>query len=139
MPIPVPCLRFDNRAEEAAKLYTSVFPNSEITDVSRYVPDQPMPEGTVLTVSFTLDGAPFTALNGGPMYSFSEAVSFQISCADQDEVDRYWEALSSSDEPRSETASRFVSKSTSATSCGRACSTRIVGWSGSGKWILARA
>ncbi len=99
MPGPVPCLWFDRDAEAAAQYYTSLFPNSRITEVSHYGPDQPMPEGTVLTVAFVLDGVEFTALNGGPMYTFTEAVSFQIECADQDEVDRYWAALTDGGEP----------------------------------------
>jgi predicted 3-demethylubiquinone-9 3-methyltransferase (glyoxalase superfamily) len=88
-----PCLWFDGQAEDAAKFYVSLFPNSTITDVSHYGPDMPMPEGTALTVAFELDGRPFTALNGGPEYSFTEAVSFQWSCKDQAEVDKYWDAL----------------------------------------------
>lgn len=93
-----PCLWFDNQAEEAAEFYTSVFPNSKITEVSRYGPDSPMPEGTVLTVAFELDGREFVALNGGPMFTFSEAVSFQVDCKDQDEVDYYWSALTAGGE-----------------------------------------
>ncbi|OUM39442.1 VOC family protein [Arthrobacter sedimenti] len=85
-----PCLWFDGQAEEAAQLYTSVVRNSRIVDVSRagQGPDDP-----ALTVSFDLDGQPFVALNGGPEFSFTEAVSFQIACADQAEVDHYWSAL----------------------------------------------
>jgi predicted 3-demethylubiquinone-9 3-methyltransferase (glyoxalase superfamily) len=94
MPKTVPCLWFDGQAEEAAKLYTSVFPNSTITQVSRYGPDMPGPEGEAMFVSFTLDGQQFGGLNGGPLYQFSEAISFQIMCKDQDEVDHYWERLS---------------------------------------------
>jgi predicted 3-demethylubiquinone-9 3-methyltransferase (glyoxalase superfamily) len=93
MPKTVPCLWFDGQAEEAAKLYTSVFPNSSIDQVSRYGPDMPGPEGEAMFVSFTLDGQRFGGLNGGPMYQFSEAISFQIMCKDQDEVDHYWERL----------------------------------------------
>lgn len=88
-----PCLWFDTQAEEAAKFYTSVFPNSTIDEVTRYGKDMPMPEGTALTVEFTLDGQTFTALNGGPQFTFSEAISFQVDCADQAEVDRYWDTL----------------------------------------------
>ena len=88
-----PCLWFDTEGEDAAKLYTSIFPNSRITHVSRYGEAGPRPAGTVLTVEFELDGKPFTALNGGPQYKFTEAVSFQIDCADQEEVDKYWDAL----------------------------------------------
>lgn len=85
-----PCLWFDGQAEEAAALYTSVVRNSRIFDVSRTGPSESDP---ALTVSFELDGQPFVGLNGGPQYSFTEAVSFQISCDDQEEVDRYWAAL----------------------------------------------
>ena len=89
-----PCLWFDTDGEEAANFYTSLFPNSTIQNVSRYGEGGPRAAGTVMTVSFELDGLEFLALNGGPNYTFSEAVSFMVSCADQDEVDRYWEALS---------------------------------------------
>jgi predicted 3-demethylubiquinone-9 3-methyltransferase (glyoxalase superfamily) len=89
-----PCLWFDTDGEEAAAFYTSLFPNSRILNVSRYGEAGPRPAGTTMTVSFELDGLEFLALNGGPEYSFSEAVSFQVPCADQDEVDRYWNALS---------------------------------------------
>lgn len=88
-----PCLWFDTDAEEAAEFYTSLFSNSRILDVTRYGPAGPGPEGRVMTVSFELDGREFLALNGGPQFTFTEAVSFQIPCADQDEVDRYWTAL----------------------------------------------
>jgi predicted 3-demethylubiquinone-9 3-methyltransferase (glyoxalase superfamily) len=93
MPATTPCLWFDGQAEEAATFYTQVFPNSSITDVTRYGPGAPLPEGTALTVGFSLDGQRYTALNGGPQFSFTEAVSFQIACADQDEVDHYWDRL----------------------------------------------
>ena len=93
MPAFTPCLWFDTEGEEAARLYTSVFPNSKVIGVERYGEAGPRTEGTVMTVNFELDGKPFLALNGGPQYSFSEAISFQIDCADQDEVDRYWNAL----------------------------------------------
>jgi predicted 3-demethylubiquinone-9 3-methyltransferase (glyoxalase superfamily) len=89
-----PCLWFDTDGEEAANFYTSLFPNSTILNVSRYGEGGPRAAGTVMTVSFELDGLEFLALNGGPNHTFSEAVSFMVSCADQDEVDRYWEALS---------------------------------------------
>lgn len=88
-----PCLWFDTQAEDAAKFYTSVFKNSSIGAVSRYSEGMPMPAGTVLTVAFTLDGQEFTALNGGPAFRFTEAISFQIDCADQAEVDEYWNRL----------------------------------------------
>lgn len=96
MPKTIPCLWFDTDAEEAAALYVSVFPNSAITGVTRYGPGGPRPEGLALTVSFTLDGQEYVALNGGPEFTFSEAISFQIPCADQAEVDHYWNALTDS-------------------------------------------
>jgi predicted 3-demethylubiquinone-9 3-methyltransferase (glyoxalase superfamily) len=89
-----PCLWFDGRAEEAAQFYTSIFPESAIAAVSRAPADNPSTHaGDVLLVSFTLSGQPFTALNGGPQFPFTEAVSFAIDCVDQAEVDRYWDAL----------------------------------------------
>lgn len=89
-----PCLWFDGNAEEAARLYTSLFPNSRIGKVTRSPADTPSgPEGSVLTVDFTLAGQRFIGLNGGPDFKFNEAVSFSIDCEDQAEVDRYWEAL----------------------------------------------
>ena len=88
-----PCLWFDGNAEDASNLYISIFKNSKITDISRYGDAGPLPKGTVLTVAFELDGQPYTALNGGPQYKFTEAVSFQISCDSQDEVDHYWNGL----------------------------------------------
>ena len=88
-----PCLWFDGNGLEAAELYISVIPNSRITDVSYYGPDQPGKEGSVLTVAFELAGRPYTALNGGPAFKFTEAISLQVSAADQDEVDRYTERL----------------------------------------------
>lgn len=89
-----PCLWFDTQGEDAATFYVSVFPNSKILDIARYGAAGPRPEGTVMTVSFELDGQEFLALNGGPEYTFSEAISFQVSCEDQDEVDRFWSKLS---------------------------------------------
>ena len=89
-----PFLWFDGKAEEAAKFYTSVFPNSKIGDILRNGPDGPGPQGSVLTVAFELDGQKFTALNGGPHYQFSPATSFVVNCETQDEVDYYWEKLS---------------------------------------------
>ncbi|MGH3319782.1 MAG: VOC family protein [Streptosporangiaceae bacterium] len=88
-----PCLWFDTEAEEAAKLYTAIFPNSRIVDVSRYGEAGPGPEGTVMTVTFELDGQEFVALNGGPQFTFSEAVSFQVHCETQEEVDAFWSSL----------------------------------------------
>jgi predicted 3-demethylubiquinone-9 3-methyltransferase (glyoxalase superfamily) len=88
-----PFLWFDTEGEDAAKLYTSIFPNSKITDVSHYGSAGPRPEGMVMTVGFELDGQKFVALNGGPNYTFNEAISFQVSCKDQEEVDAYWGKL----------------------------------------------
>ena len=94
MPTVTPFLWFDKNAEEAAKFYTSVFPNSRIDNVYRSAADNPStPKGAILTVDFTVDGQRFTALNGGPEFPFTEAVSFAIDCADQAEVDRYWDEL----------------------------------------------
>jgi predicted 3-demethylubiquinone-9 3-methyltransferase (glyoxalase superfamily) len=90
-----PCLWYDTNAEEAANFYVSVFKNSEITEVSRYGEGAPMPEGTVLVVRFRLDGHEFMALNGGPEFKFTEAVSFQIDCKSQEEVDYFWNTLTS--------------------------------------------
>jgi predicted 3-demethylubiquinone-9 3-methyltransferase (glyoxalase superfamily) len=89
-----PCLWFDTEGEEAAEFYTSIFPNSRIVDVARYGSAGPRPEGTVMTVAFELDGREFVALNGGPNFQFNEAVSFQVPCRDQAEVDAFWSALS---------------------------------------------
>ena len=88
------CLWFDTEGEEAARFYTSVFPNSRITGVMHYGSAGPRDEGTVMTVQFELDGMPFVALNGGPDFDFTEAISLQIHCETQEEVDRYWETLS---------------------------------------------
>lgn len=87
------CLWFDGVAEDAARLYTSVFPRSRILSVVRYGAGAPGPEGSVMTVTFELDGREFTALNGGPVYTISPAVSFVIHCRTQAEVDHYWERL----------------------------------------------
>jgi predicted 3-demethylubiquinone-9 3-methyltransferase (glyoxalase superfamily) len=93
-----PCLWFDDQAEEAARFYTSVFKNSKIGRISRYGKEgfeiHGRPEGMVMTMEFELDGQPFTALNGGPVFKFNEAVSFQVLCDTQEEVDYYWERLS---------------------------------------------
>lgn len=93
-----PCLWFDDNAEEAVKFYTSVFKNSKIGKISRYGKEgyeiHGQPEGTVLTVELELNGQTFTALNGGPVFKFNEAISFQVSCKSQKEVDYYWEKLS---------------------------------------------
>ena len=93
-----PFLWFDNQAEEAAKFYTSIFPNSQVGTVSRYdeasAKASGRPSGTAMVVSFTLNGQEFTALNGGPVFKFTEAISFVINCDGQEEVDMYWEKLS---------------------------------------------
>jgi predicted 3-demethylubiquinone-9 3-methyltransferase (glyoxalase superfamily) len=89
-----PCLWFDTEGEEAATLYTSVFPNSKILEVARYGEAGPREAGTVMTVSFELNGQKFLALNGGPDFKFNEAISFQIDCENQEEVDLYWNKLS---------------------------------------------
>lgn len=101
-----PCLWFDHQAEEAAAFYTGIFPNSRITSVSRF-PDAGQeihgkPAGSVMTVSFELDGQPFVALNGGPVFQFNEAVSLQIDCADQAEVDHYWTRLGAGGDERAQ-------------------------------------
>lgn len=93
MPKPTPCLWFDTQGEDAARFYTSLFPNSRILEISHYGEANPGQAGQVMVVRFELDGQEFMALNGGPQYTFSEAVSFSIDCTDQAEVDRYWEAL----------------------------------------------
>lgn len=93
-----PCLWFDNQAEDAAKFYTGIFKNSRIVNISRYGEAgreiHGRPAGSVMTVAFELEGQAFTALNGGPVFTFNEAVSFQIYCETQREVDYYWEKLS---------------------------------------------
>src|SRR5215510_1572013 len=94
-----PCLWFDTEGEDAAKFYTSIFPNSKIVDVSRYGSAGPRPEGTVMQVTFELDGQQFFALNGGPDFTFNEAISLEVDCESQEEVDKYWEALTDGGEP----------------------------------------
>jgi predicted 3-demethylubiquinone-9 3-methyltransferase (glyoxalase superfamily) len=89
-----PCLWFDTEAEDAADFYVSVFKNSQVVSVSRYGEAGPRAAGTVMTVDFELDGQAFTALNGGPEFPFTEAVSLQVDCETQEEVDRYWSVLS---------------------------------------------
>ena len=86
-------LWFDDQAEEAASFYTSLFKNSRIVDVRRWSDAGPGPAGEVATVDFELDGRQYVALNGGPEFSFTEAISLQIDCDDQAEVDHYWQAL----------------------------------------------
>ena len=91
------CLWFDNRAEEAAKFYTSIFKNSSVGKITRYgkagFEFHKQPEGTVMTVEFTLDGQEFMGLNGGPIFKFNESVSLVVHCANQEEVDYYWSKL----------------------------------------------
>jgi predicted 3-demethylubiquinone-9 3-methyltransferase (glyoxalase superfamily) len=91
------CLWFDNQAEEAANFYTGIFKNSKIESISRYGKEgfefHGKPEGTALTVVFQINGQQFTALNGGPEFKFTEAISFQVFCDTQEEIDHYWEKL----------------------------------------------
>ena len=98
-----PCLWFDDQAEAAANTYIGIFPNSRIAHIERYGEvgheHHGKPSGSVMTVAFELDGQPFTAFNGGPIFRFNEAVSFQIFCDTQDEVDHYWSNLSAGGDP----------------------------------------
>ena len=93
-----PFLWFDDQAEEAANFYVSVFKNSKIKGMSRYGEEGPGPKDTVMTVDFELDGQEFVALNGGPRFKFTEAVSFVVNCETQEEIDYYWETLSAGGE-----------------------------------------
>lgn len=93
MPTITPNLWFDTQGLEAAEFYCSIFPNSKVTNVTHYNDAGPGPAGTVLTVDFELDGQEYTAINGGPEFTFTEAISLAINCADQDEVDYYWDKL----------------------------------------------
>jgi len=101
-----PCLWFDSEAEEAAAFYTGIFPNSRITQISRYGEAgreiHGKTPGSVMVTAFELDGQAFTALNGGPQFRFNEAISFQVSCETQIEVDHYWDRLSESGEERAQ-------------------------------------
>ena len=101
-----PCLWFDNQAEEAAKFYTGIFKHSKIGNISRYGKEgqeiHNQKPGTVMTVAFELDGHKFTALNGGPLFKFTEAISFQVHCETQEEVDYYWEKLSAGGDPNAQ-------------------------------------
>jgi predicted 3-demethylubiquinone-9 3-methyltransferase (glyoxalase superfamily) len=101
-----PCLWFDDQAEEAAEFYTAIFRNSRIVNISRYGEAgrevHGKPAGTVMTVEFELDGQAFTALNGGPVFKFNEAISLQVNCDTQEEVDYYWEKLSESGDERAQ-------------------------------------
>lgn len=89
-----PFLWFDNQAEEAINFYTSVFKDSKILIVAKYGKEGPGPEGTVMTAKFMIEGQEFVALNGGPQFTFSEAISFVINCENQEEIDYYWDKLS---------------------------------------------
>ena len=99
MPRITPNLWFDTESLEAAEFYVSVFPNSRINNVLYYGEAGPRAAGMVLTVDFILDGQDYTAINGGPDFTFSEAISLLVNCADQDEVDYYWDTLSAGGEP----------------------------------------
>ncbi len=88
-----PFLWFDSQAEEAAKFYTSIFKNSKIETIARYGDEGPGPKGTVMTVGFEIEGQAFAALNGGPNFKFSEAISFVVNCETQEEIDYYWDQL----------------------------------------------
>ena len=94
-----PFLWFDNNAEEAMKFYTSIFKTSKILNVSRFGDAGPGPKGSVMAATFQLEGQEFTALNGGPEYKFTEAISFYVSCKTQKEIDRLWDKLSAGGEP----------------------------------------
>lgn len=101
-----PCLWFADEAEEAARFYTGIFKNSRITATTRYgaagFESHHRPAGSVMTVVFELDGQSFTALNGGPVFQFNEAISLQVNCATQDEIDYYWEKLSAGGDPQAQ-------------------------------------
>jgi predicted 3-demethylubiquinone-9 3-methyltransferase (glyoxalase superfamily) len=101
-----PCLWFDSEAEEAARFYVGIFRNSKIVDITRYGKAgkeiHQKPEGSVMTVAFEIEGLPYTALNGGPMFKFTEAVSFQIFVDDQKELDEYWDKLTPGGDPKSQ-------------------------------------
>ena len=101
-----PCLWFDDQAEDAARYYTGIFRNSRITAITRY-PNagnevHGKPAGAVMVVAFELDGQPFTALNGGPIFTFNEAISLQVNCESQEEIDYYWEKLSADGDPKAQ-------------------------------------
>ncbi|GMV59876.1 MAG: putative 3-demethylubiquinone-9 3-methyltransferase [Betaproteobacteria bacterium] len=106
MPRITPFLWFDHEAEQAASFYIGIFPNSRIVQVARYGEAgreiHGRPAGSVMTVTFELDGQPFTALNGGPVFRFNEAISFQVDCATQAEVDHYWDKLCAGGDPKAQ-------------------------------------
>lgn len=101
-----PCLWFDDQAEEAARFYVGIFPDSRIVNITRYgkagFEKHHRPEGSVMVAVFELDGQSFTALNGGPKFTFTPAISFQINCATQDEIDHYWNKLTDGGDPKSQ-------------------------------------
>jgi predicted 3-demethylubiquinone-9 3-methyltransferase (glyoxalase superfamily) len=101
-----PCLWFDDQAEEAAKFYTSIFHDSKIGQISHYGEAgreiHGRPAGSVMTVAFELNGQPFTALNGGPIFKFNEAISLQVNCETQEEIDYYWGKLGAGGDPRAQ-------------------------------------
>jgi len=101
-----PCLWFADQAEEAARYYVGIFKNSRITNITHYgtagFETHRRPAGSVMTVAFELDGQAFTALNGGPAFTFNEAVSFEVSCETQEEIDYYWEKLSAGGDPKAQ-------------------------------------
>ena len=101
-----PCLWFDNQAEEAAQFYVGIFKDSKITNISRYSKAgqeiHGRPPGSVMVVEFSLEGQPFTALNGGPIFKFNEAISLQVYCESQAEIDSYWEKLSQGGDPKAQ-------------------------------------
>lgn len=101
-----PCLWFDDQAQEAAEMYVGIFPNSRIVDVTRFSEAgqevHGRPAGSVMTVVFEVEGQQFTALNGGPFFTFNEAVSFEVHCDTQDEIDRYWELLGAGGDPKAQ-------------------------------------
>jgi len=101
-----PCLWFDQQAEEAARFYSGIFPNSRIVAVSRYGKAgheiHRRPAGSIMTVAFELDRQPFTALNGGPLFKFNEAISLQVNCDSQQEIDYYWERLGAGGDPQAQ-------------------------------------
>jgi predicted 3-demethylubiquinone-9 3-methyltransferase (glyoxalase superfamily) len=101
-----PCLWFDGQAEDAARYYTGIFKNSKITATTRFsevgFEQHHRPAGSVMTVAFDLDGQSFTALNGGPQFKFNEAISFQVNCENQEEIDYYWDRLSAGGDPNAQ-------------------------------------
>lgn len=101
-----PCLWFDDQSEEAARFYTGIFKNSRIVSVTRYgaagFEIHRRPAGSVMTVEFELEGQPFTALNGGPVFKFNEAISLEVYCESQDEIDYYWDKLTAGGDPKAQ-------------------------------------